>query len=449
MDSKNRNIIALAVIAVLAAVAIWQVWPPSEKITQGLDIKGGLSVILSVKPLSGATLSEDTMSRVEDILVERVNGFGVSEATVQRQGQTAFLIQLPGVANAQEALRLLGEPGKLEFIDLSSVTDTATVQLINDQYLAQTSAEPTETLPVLDEDKYEPFMTGEVIKTAQVTVDEVGNPAVAIEMDDNGTKIWAENSTRMFNTGASVVIALDGRVKSIAGFREPITGGDTEISGSFTVEEAKALAAVLQSGAMPAQIEIDESRVVGPTLGKESLDKGLLAGLIGLGFVAVFMALYYRGLGVLSWFSLALYAVIFGGVLAVLSSVGVFSMTLPGVAGIILTIGVAADTSILIFERLKEEVEAGKTYRSAAKSGVRHAIATSIDADVVTLVSALALWFLAIGPVKGFAFTLILGIIIDLVVAILFTGPVVRMLAEGPMTKTPALYGMKGGDQRG
>ncbi len=453
MESRSRNIIALAVIAVLVAVSLWQVWPPSEKITQGLDIKGGLSVILSAEPLSGQTMSEDTMQRVEDILVERVNGFGVSEATVQRQGQTAFLIQLPGVDNAQEALKLLGEPGKLEFIDFASITDTATAGLILQQLEARSSTEPTATLPKLTDEPYagtyEAFMTGEVITDAQVSTDQYGNPSVSVTMSDTGAEVWGEATTRLSATQGQVVIALDGVAKSAPSVIEPILTGDTEISGTFTVDEAKALSAVLQSGAMPAQIEIDESRVVGPTLGQDSLNQGLIAGLIGLAFVAAFMALYYRGLGVVSWVSLALYGVIFGGVLAVLSSLNIFSMTLPGIAGIILTIGVAADTSILIFERLKEEVEAGKTYRSAAKSGVRHAIATSIDADVVTLVSALALWFLAIGPVKGFAFTLIVGIIIDLVVAILFTGPVVRMLAEGLMTKTPALFGMKGGGQRG
>lgn len=449
MESKTRNIIALVVIAVLAAVSVWQVWPPSEKITQGLDLKGGLSVILTAKPLGTAALTEDTIQRVETILVERVNGFGVSEASVQRQGQTAFLIQLPGVDNAQEALKLLGEPGKLEFVELASITDTATVDLIGKQIEADRSSEATATLPKLDSTKYTAFMTGEVITDAVVTTDDYGNPAVSITMNKNGETIWADVTTRLAPTRGQIVIALDGRAKSAPGVEEPILTGDTQISGSFTIDEAKGLAAVLQSGAMPAQIQIDESRVVGPTLGQDSLQQGLLAGLIGLAFVAVFMALYYRGLGVLSWISLALYGLIFGGVLGVLSAANIFSMTLPGIAGVILTIGVAADTSILIFERLKEEVEAGKTYRSAAKSGVRHAIATSIDADVVTLVSAIALYIFAIGPVRGFAFTLILGIIIDLVVAILFTGPVVRMLAEGPMMKTPGLFGMKGGGQRG
>lgn len=449
MDSRKWNGIALTVIAVLAAVSVWQFWPLEEKITQGLDIKGGLSVILTAKPLGNEALTEETVQRVETILVERVNGFGVSEASVQRQGQAAFLIQLPGVSNAREALALLGEPGKLEFIELASITDTATIDLINRQLDAQRSGETTETLPRLDETKYEAFMTGEVITDARVTTDVRGNPSVSLRMNQAGTDTWAAVTTRLYPVQGQVLIALDGRAKTAPAVQDAIVTGDTEISGTFTVDEAKGLAAVLQSGAMPAEIVIDESRVVGPTLGQDSLNKGLVAGLAGLAFVALFMAVYYRGLGVVSWVALLLYAAIFGGVLAVLSSLGIFSLTLPGIAGVILTIGVAADTSILVFERLKEEVEAGKTHRSAAKSGVRHAIATSIDADVVTLVSAVALYIFAIGPVRGFAFTLIIGIFIDLLVAILFTGPVVRMLAEGPMMKMPALFGMKGGGQRG
>lgn len=450
MDSKRFNLIALSAIAVLTAISVLLFWPPAEKITQGLDIKGGLSVILTAQPLSeGAALNEDTMQRIETILVERVNGFGVSEATVQRQGQNAFLVQLPGIRNAQDALALLGEPGRLEFIELASITDTATIDLIYQQIEADRAEEATGTVPALDEDAYEPFMTGEVITDAQITTDELGNPSVSVTMSRTGADVWGEVTTRLAPSRGQVVIALDGRAKSAPAVQEPILTGDTQISGSFTVDEARALAAVLQSGAMPAEIVIDESRVVGPTLGQDSLNQGLIAGLIGMALVAAFMALYYRGLGIVSWISLVLYSAILLGVLAVLSRLGIFSVTLPGIAGIILTIGVAADTSILIFERLQEEVAAGKTYRSAARSGVRHAIATSIDADVVTLVSAVALYVFAIGPVRGFAFTLILGIIIDLVVAILFTGPVVRMLAEGPMMKTPALFGMKGGAKNG
>ncbi|MHB1135672.1 MAG: protein translocase subunit SecD [Coriobacteriia bacterium] len=448
MKLKPTNTLALVALAALMALSVWQFWPVGEKITQGLDIKGGLSVTLTADALPGAQLTEDTMGRVETILVERVNGFGVSEATVQRQGQNAFLVQLPGVKNAQEALRLLGEPGTLEFVDMTSVTDTPTIELIGKQLDAEYSGETT-TLPKLDSNGYEPFMTGEVITDARVTTDELGNPAVSVSMGSAGAKTWGEVTSRLAAFQGQVMIALDGYAKSAPAVQTAILDGDTLITGSFSVEEAKGLAAILQSGAMPANIEIDESRVVGPTLGKESLNQGLIAGLVGVALVALFMIAYYRGLGLVSVLSLLAYGALMMGSLGILSRMNAFALTLPGIAGLILGIGVAADTSILIFERLKEEIDTGKTHRSAAKSAVRHAIATSIDADVVTLVSAIALYAFAIGPVRGFAFTLILGIVVDLIAALLFTGPVVRMLAEGTMSKAPAFWGVKGGGTRG
>ena len=448
MKFKPTNTLALVALAALMALSAWQFWPVEDKITQGLDIKGGLSVTLTAEPLSGAELSEDTMSRVETILTERVNGFGVSEATVQRQGQNAFLVQLPGVQNAQDALELLGEPGKLEFVDMSSVTDTATIELIGKHLDAEYSGETT-SLPKLDETGYTAFMTGEVITDATVTADELGNPAVSVSMSKEGSEVWGEVTSRLAAFQGQVMIALDGYAKSAPAVQTAILDGNTLITGSFTVDEAKGLAAILQSGAMPAEIEIDEARVVGPTLGKESLNQGLMAGLVGVALVALFMIAYYRGLGLVSVLSLLAYGVLMMGSLGILSRMNAFALTLPGIAGLILGIGVAADTSILIFERLQEEIESGKTHRSAAKSAVRHAIATSIDADIVTLVSAIALYAFAIGPVRGFAFTLILGIVVDLIAALLFTGPVVRMLAEGTMSKAPALWGVKGGGTRG
>ncbi|MDY0341607.1 MAG: protein translocase subunit SecD [Coriobacteriia bacterium] len=448
MKFKPTNTLALVALAALMALSAWLFLPIEEKITQGLDIKGGLSVTLTAEPLSGDELTEDTMGRIETILAERVNGFGVSEATVQRQGQSAFLVQLPGVKNAQEALELLGEPGKLEFVDMTSITDTATIELIARQLEAEYSDETT-TLPKLDEGGYSAFMTGEVITDARITTDDFGNPAVSVEMNSAGAQTWGEVTSRLAPFQGQVMIALDGYAKSAPAVQTAILDGNTLISGSFTVEEARGLAATLQSGAVPANIDIDESRVVGPTLGKESLNQGLMAGLVGVALVAVFMIVYYRGLGLVSVVALFAYGVLMMGSLAILSRMNAFALTLPGIAGLILGIGVAADTSILIFERLQEEIDSGKTHRSAAKAAVRHAIATSIDADIVTLVSAVALYVLAIGPVRGFAFTLILGIVIDLIAALLFTGPVVRMLAEGAMVKAPAFWGVKGGDARG
>ncbi|MDZ4063545.1 MAG: protein translocase subunit SecD, partial [Coriobacteriia bacterium] len=273
---------------------------------------------------------------------------------------------------------------------------------------------------------------------------DTGKIEVNVTMDAKGTNTWAEYTTSHVNE--LVAIVLDGVVQSAPRVNEPITGGQTAISGSFTPEEAKGLKTVLETGALPVTLTFSESRVVGPTLGQDSLKQGVFAALVGLGIVALFMAVYYRGLGVLSWFSLTCFSSIFLGVLALLSHFNLYALSLPGVAGIVLTIGLAADSSILIFERFKEEVRMGKTYRSAAKSGTKHAVLTSLDADLVTLVSAVMLATVAIGPVRGFAITLIIGICIDLTVAFLFTRSVVIVLAESVVAKAPALFGVKGGE---
>lgn len=447
MDPKTRNVLALVVIAVLVALSWWQALPLQDKITQGLDIKGGLSVILTAEPLGTVPLTEESMDRVETILVERVNGFGVSEATVQRQGANAFLVQLPGVSDARQALELLGEPGKLEFVDLSSVTDTATIDLAY-QHIEADRTGDTSGLDPLTPGSYEAFMTGEVITSAQVTTDQFGNAAVSVTMNTAGTQTWGQVTTNLAPFRGQVLIVLDGYAKSAPAVQEPILTGDTQITGQFSFDEARRLAAVLQAGALPVDLEVDESRVVGPTLGQDSLAQGLTAALIGLGLVAVYMAVYYRGLGVVSWFSLAIFGSIFLGILALMSRFGAFALSLPGIAGMVLTIGLAADSSILQFERFKEEVRLGKTFRSAAKSGTRHAIGTSIDADVVTLVSAAAIYFFAIGPVRGFALTLMLGIMVDIIVMTLFTRTTIVLLAESVIAKVPALFGMKGGEDR-
>lgn len=438
MDPKLRNWLALGVIAVLVAVAWWQFWPPNTEITQGLDIKGGLSVILTAEPAPNQQLSEDAMSRAETILTNRVNTLGVSEASVQRQGADSFLVQLPGVQDAEAALAALGSTGQLEFVEVSTIEDTAAVSAL------QVGTENVE----LEEGTYEPFLTGDVITDAAAGIDQNTNQAVVnLDMNSEGADIWREVTTRLTPTRGLVAIVLDGVVVSAPAVQEPIPNGQTQISGNFDAESAKRLAGILESGALPVSLTFSESRVVGPTLGQDSLAQGLIAGLVGLGLVAVFMGLYYRGLGVVSWFSLSIFASLFLGVLAVLSKVGAFALSLPGIAGIVLTIGLAADSSILQFERFKEEVRLGKTFRSAAKSGTRHAIGTSLDADVVTFVSALMIYLFAIGPVRGFALTLMIGMAIDIVVMTLFTSSAIRVLAETVVPKAPFLFGMKGGDR--
>lgn len=431
MEPKQRNILALALVVVLLGLAWWQCWPLDKKISQGLDIKGGLSVVLTAKPNANETVTETDMDRVSTILTNRVNGLGVSEATVQRQGSDSFLVQLPGVRDAKDALKALQSTGRLDFVDAKSIDTTASLEY--GTKLASGSYDASAAI-----------VTGANVTKAGTSVSTATNkPVVTLSFDDAGTKKWADYTTA--NVGHQVVIVLDGVVQSAPVVEGAIPNGDTEISGSFTADEAKRLAAVLQAGALPVSLTFSESRVVGPTLGQDSLREGLIAVIIGMGLVLLFMAVYYRGLGVVSWLSLGILAVWYLGVLGVLSRLGAFALSLPGIAGIVLTIGLAADTSILMFERFKEEVRMGKTLRSAAKSGTMHGYLTSLDADAVTMVSGLMLYLIAIGPVRGFALTLMIGIVLDLLVGILFTRPVMILTAESVMAKAPGLFGVKAG----
>lgn len=428
MDPKQQNILLLGLTVVLVAASWFLFWPPGEKITQGLDIQGGLSVILTAE--STTTVTADDMERALTIVQNRVDGLGVREASIQRQGNDSILVQIPGIKDPQQALQALGSTGQLEFVSVESITDT--------QALAAVQA--NEDAVQLEEGTYEAFMTGEVVTQATVGQNPTNAQVVVnVTMNAEGRRTWADFTTA--NIGKQVAIVLDGVVQSAPVVNDAITDGRTEISGGFTADSARQLKTVLESGALPVSLEFSESRVVGPTLGQESLQQGVLAGLIGLALVGVYVLVFYRGLGFVTAGALVTFASLFFGVLALLSMFGVFSLTLPGIAGIVLTIGLAADSSILILERFKEEVRLGKTIRSAANSGSRHGILTSVDADLVTLVSAAVLYMVAIGPVKGFALTLMIGIFCDIVMMLIYKRPTLMLLAENLIGKAPAFWG--------
>jgi preprotein translocase subunit SecD len=428
MDAKQKNYLFLAGIVFLLILSVASFWPVQSTIRQGLDLQGGLSVILTADK---AKATEEAMTRVLTIINNRVNGLGVSEATVQREGQNSILVQLPGVRDQKAALDALGSTGQLEFVEVASLPATLQAQVKDGAKLPKGS--------------YRPVLTGEVVTAAAAKANQQnpGQFAVSMSFNTSGTKVWGEVTSR--NIGKPIAIVLDGTVQSAPNILNAIMDGNSEITGSFTADEARRLAAVLESGALPVELKFSETQSVGPTLGQDSLRQGVFAALLGLALVAVYLAIYYRGLGVIAWISLGSFVCIYLGILATLSRAGYYALSLPGVAGIVLSIGLAADTSILIFERFKEEVAMGKTPRTAAKSGTRHAILTSLDADAVTFMSAVPLAALAIGPVKGFAITLMLGIVCDLTVAVLFTRPFVMLLAESVVGKIPAFFGVRGG----
>lgn len=417
MDSKQRNAIALALIALLVIGSWVLLWPPQDKITQGLDIQGGLSVILTAKETSETAVTDNVMDRAELIVRNRVDRLGASESTIQRQGADSILVQLPGVKNAQEALDALGTTGQLEIRDVAS-TDASGAPVLGDVLL-----------------------TGDVITDASIGTDPTsGQLQVNVTFNAEGSKKWGEITTA--RVGKQIAIVLDGVIQSAPVVNEPILGGSTAISGDFTPEEAKKLKTVLETGALPVTLEFSESRVVGPTLGQDSLRQGVLAAAIGLGLVALYLIAFYRGLGVIAVSALVVFASVFMGILAALSYFGLFALSLPGIAGIVLTIGLAADSSILILERFREEIRMGRSVRAAAKSGSLHAIWTSVDADLVTFVSALMLFSVAIGPVRGFALTLMIGIGCDIAMMVLYKRPILMILGENVLSKAPAFWGI-------
>lgn len=431
MDRKQKSVLLLA-MAVLLTVLSWvALWPPADKITQGLDLQGGLSVILTAEETTKTPITVTVMDRAELIVRNRVDRLGVREASIARQGNDSLLVQIPGIKNAQEALDVLGSTGQLEFVDVASISDSATVTAITNG----------EEGVKLTEGTYQPFMTGEVVRTANVSQNPTtGQIEVNLSMDTQGTTTWGEYTTT--HVGQLVAIVLDGTVQSAPRVNEPITDGQTAISGSFTADTAKQLKTVLDTGALPVTLGFSESRVVGPTLGQESLRQGVIAALIGFALVVIYVVVFYRGLGMLTVGALVVFASFFMGILAVMSQFGIFSLTLPGIAGIVLTVGIAADSSILILERFKEEVAMGKTIRSAANSGTRHGIMTSLDGDLVTLVSAAVLFLVAIGPVRGFALTLMIGLACDVAIMLLFKRPSLMLLAESIIPKAPAFWGV-------
>ncbi len=431
MDQKQKNVLLFA-IAVILTIGSWvALWPPSTRITQGLDLQGGLSVILTAEESTKTPITASVMDRAELIIRNRVDSLGVREASIARQGNDSLLVQIPGIKNAQEALDVLGSTGQLEFVDVATNTDSETVTAITNG----------EDNVKLKDGTYSAFMTGEVVKSASVSQNPTdGQIEVSVVMDSKGTKTWGEYTSN--SVGKLVAIVLDGTIQSAPRVNEAITDGQTAISGNFTADSAKQLKTVLETGALPVTLNFSESRVVGPTLGQDSLRQGIIAALFGLGLVALYVLIFYRGLGILTVGALLVFASFFMGILATMSQVGIFALTLPGIAGIVLTIGLAADSSILILERFKEEVRLGKTIRSAANSGSRHGIMTSVDADLVSLVSAAVLFFVAIGPVRGFALTLMIGISCDIVMMLLFKRPALMMLAESTIAKTPGLWGV-------
>lgn len=454
-NANRRNLWLLILTTVLVAVSVVLFTPPNEKINQGLDIRGGLSVVLTAKTDDGSAITPEDMEASSAIIESRVNALGASEATVQLQGTDQILVQIPGLSDTEEALATIGKTGSLEFAPLDSFTDeTVKTAIENGDYGQEgtISDEFGNTFPsgkpeVLEVEPgtYTPIVTGDEITRVQVgrASETSSDYAVDITLDSKGAAAFAECTKELAPTKGQIVIILDNEVQSAPAVQGEIPNGNVQITGNYTLEEAKALQTVLESGSLPVSFEYAQSQVVGPTLGQEALASGVIVALIGLAIVMLYLLFFYHGLGLITAAAMLVFAVLYLGILAALSAFGLFSLSLAGIAGIVLTIGMAADSSILTLERFREEIRMGRSVRAASLTGVKHAILTSIDADLVTMVSALSLFFLASASVKGFGLTLALGIICDIVMMVLFKAPIIRLLAPGAIAKNPGFWGIR------
>ena len=433
-QGRGHMFTLLALAALLIASAVGFI-PPAERITQGLDIRGGVSVILTATKTDGTAPTADDMATATAIVQNRVNALGAAETSVQQQGTNSILVQIPGATNADTAIETIGRTGHLEFVRLDAIGDA--------DALAKISAGTSDVK--LKEGTYTAFMDGSSIRNsavAQATTSATGAYAVNVSLDSDGAKTFADVTTELAPTHGQIAIVLDGVVNSAPAVQTAITDGNVSITGNFSLEEAKALKTVLDSGSLPVTLSYSESRVVGPTLGQDSLRQGVVAIAIGGAIVVAYLFFFYQGLGLLTMGSLAVFGIIYLGLLALLSRMGSFALTLPGLAGVVLTTGSAADSSILVLERFREEIRMGRSVRNAAIGGTKEGISTSLDADAVQLVTALALFFMAVGPVKGFGLTTALGILCDLVTMFLFKAPALRLLGMGTIQKHPRFWGI-------
>jgi len=399
---KNFSVMVVTgIIAVLGLLVFFAYQPILKNINLGLDLSGGLRVVLEAEEKEGQEITPDTIQKAVGVLRNRVDSLGVKETALYPQGEKRVVIEIAGEDDPEAAVDILRNTAQLEFWD-----ETGKV-----------------------------WVTGKNLKNAEARMSQEGQVAeVTLEFDKEGAKLFGEATTA--NVGKPLIIVLDEEVISAPNVKTPITDGEAVIEGSFTAKEAQDLAVLLRSGALPVSLTVMEKRSIGPVLGADSLEKSIQAGIVGLIAVLLFMLGYYRLPGLVADLSLILYAGLVLGAMVMLDAV----LTLPGIAGFALSIGMAVDANIIIYERIKEELRFGKTLQASVDAGFKRAIWTIFDANVTTLITAMVLMYFGTGPVKGFAVTLSIGIVASLLVALTFTRYLLVRLAD--ISKNQKLYGV-------
>jgi len=401
-------------------------------------VSTGQTLALRISGREVKRIKDSAVDQALETIRNRIDQFGVSEPSIQRQGESEIVVQLPGVKDPRRAIELVGKTAQLEFkiVDDESPLAAQLPSAVQPGDEEKVLGQFADKLPPDDEILFEKkvnketgavtkipillkkqaVITGNLLSDARVSLDNrMSEPYVSISFNAEGAKIFDEVTGTYVKKRLAII--LDNTVYSAPVIQERISGGNAQITGSFGMEEAKDLSIVLKAGALPAPLKMLQNVTVGPSLGEDSIRAGMLAGVIGTIAVIVFMIIYYKLSGVVADFALILNIVLLFGAMASLNA----TLTLPGIAGVILAIGMAVDSNVLMFERIRDEVRTGKTPKSAVDSGYRKAFWTIFDAHVTTLIAAIVLFQFGTGPIKGFAVTLSLGVVINLYTALIGT----------------------------
>lgn len=453
---KQRSILALILVLIIAAITVIVTIPTRL----GLDLQGGSQLTIQVKTTPTITkIDQGMLEAVRRIVENRVNGLGVSEALVQTVGEDQILVQLPGVNDPQQAERVLGGTAKLEFQEQLPGTEAqlAIERQLQQELLAKQAELKTSNNEAAIKENQAALkrsneaiaklfkssgLGGENLKDAQPQPLASGNNwNVALRFDTPGGELFAQLTKNLAGTGRSIGIFLDERMISspVVGVefaQTGITGGSAVIQGNFTTQEANDLAVQLRGGALPVPVEIVENRTIGASLGRDSIQSSINAGIGGLILVLIFMVAYYRLPGVIANIALLIYALLTWAAFVLLG----VTLTLPGIAGFVLSIGMAVDANVLIFERTREELRAGKTLYRSVESGFYRAFSSILDGNVTTVIACAALFWLGAGLVKGFAVTLALGVVVSMFTALTCSRTLLFVVLSFPALRKPQWF---------
>lgn len=445
MSRKLLNGLLLLLLLVGAILAVWRPWAPAteKRISLGLDLQGGLRIVL--KTVNPPT--PDDLDKARTVLENRINAIGVAEPLVQVQGNDRIVVELPGLTQAQQeqALKLIGQQAVLEFRILNQGATGTTVGQINEQLRNENRSNDNARRTELEQglikasDLGPVLLSGADLQTAQSVFDQFGRPQVSLTFTTEGRDKFAELTSQNINRQLAVV--LDGKVYTAPNIRTAIRDGNAVIEGLSSVQESSEIALVLRSGSLPVALRTEEIRAIGPTLGQDAINSGIQAALVGTVLVFALIFFYYGfWMGLVAALGLIYTSVLLLGSISLLGAV----LTLPGIAGLILTLGAAVDGNVLSFERIKEELKNGKRFRQAIPGGFSHSIVTILDVNFCHLLAAAALYQYSTGPVRGFAVMLALGVVVSVFSNLIFSRWLLEVLADIREVRPPYwLWGTK------